>query len=143
MTIPIKRECSSLDPALISVLVGLPIVFNKAYALPLITTPRQLLDNQIATHMMIDEDTGFASPEWQSRVGTVMVARKDKRLLDVRHFEGTWMYTDNILNTFVYGDGNTASLRRDGKYTKKDFQEWWKGYADECKQIRGEYDIWS
>jgi hypothetical protein len=88
---------------------------------------------------MISEDTGFAPPEWQSRVGTVIVARKDKQSLDVRHFEGIWMYIDMILNSFRDGDVTGATLRRDGRYTKKDFEKWWEGYAEECKQIRGEY----
>ncbi|XP_044715312.1 uncharacterized protein HRG_11289 [Hirsutella rhossiliensis] len=35
------------------------------------------LDNQIATYLNIDANSGFAPPDWQSQVGTVVVARKE------------------------------------------------------------------
>ena len=97
------------------------------------------LDNQIATHLNIDADSGFAPPAWQSHVGTIVVARKDRKPLLPQHLEGVWMYCDYILDLF--GDG--AVPRR--LYNRQAFEKWWKGYCEEQKQFRsgkgGEEDL--
>lgn len=49
------------------------------------------------------------------------------------------MYCDMIFDIFGNGDVTGASLRRQGRYTKKDFESWWKNYAEECKDIRGDF----
>ncbi|KAH7125014.1 hypothetical protein B0J13DRAFT_598985 [Dactylonectria estremocensis] len=83
------------------------------------------LNNQIATYLNIDADSGFALPEWQSHVGTIVVARKDRKSLLPQHLEGVWMYCDRILDLFG--------------------EDWWMGYCEEQKQFRpgkgGEEDV--
>ncbi|XP_044714691.1 uncharacterized protein HRG_11726 [Hirsutella rhossiliensis] len=58
------------------------------------------LDNQIATYLNIDANSGFAPPDWQSQVGTVVVARKDRKPFYPQHLEGVWMFCDHILDLF-------------------------------------------
>ncbi|KAH8665309.1 hypothetical protein BGZ61DRAFT_484404 [Ilyonectria robusta] len=89
------------------------------------------LDNQIATYLNIDAETGFASPEWRSYVGTVVVARKDMKPLLPHHLEGVWMYCDRILDLFGEGEGAPRSL-----YNREAFEEWWKDYCEEQKEFR-------
>ncbi|KAH8656307.1 hypothetical protein BGZ61DRAFT_372603, partial [Ilyonectria robusta] len=89
------------------------------------------LDNQIATYLNIDADSGFALPEWQSHVGTIVVARKDRKSLLPQHLEGVWMYCDRILDLFGEGEGAPRML-----YSQKAFEDWWTGYCEEQKQFR-------
>ncbi|KAL6406250.1 hypothetical protein AUP68_10420 [Ilyonectria robusta] len=89
------------------------------------------LDNQIATYLNIDADTGFALPEWQSHVGTIVVARKDRKSLLPQHLEGVWMYCDRILDLFGEGEGAPRML-----YSRKAFGDWWTGYCEEQKKFR-------
>ncbi|KAH8654885.1 hypothetical protein BGZ61DRAFT_571138 [Ilyonectria robusta] len=83
------------------------------------------LDNQIATYLNIDADSGFALPEWQSHVGTIVVARKDRKSLLPQHLEGVWMYCDRILDLFGEGEGAPRML-----YSQKAFEDWWTGEED-------------
>ncbi|KAH7124738.1 hypothetical protein EDB81DRAFT_860934 [Dactylonectria macrodidyma] len=76
------------------------------------------LDNQIATYLNIDADSGFALPEWQSHVGTIIVARKDRKSLLPQHLEGVWMYCDRILDLFGEGEGAPRML-----YSRKAFED--------------------
>ncbi|KXX76595.1 hypothetical protein MMYC01_204842 [Madurella mycetomatis] len=79
--------------------------------------------NQVATYLSIDANSGLAPPEWQSSVGTVMVARKDKKLLLPQHLEGVWVYFDLILDRFREGGAaptrlyNWQASRNGGKVT--------------------------
>ncbi|KAK8929776.1 hypothetical protein H634G_01637 [Metarhizium anisopliae BRIP 53293] len=89
------------------------------------------LDNQIATYLNIDSDSGFAPPAWQSHVGTVLVARKDRRPLLPQHLKGVWMYCDYILNIFGEGQGAPRWL-----YNRPAFEKWWERYCKEQKCMR-------
>lgn len=89
------------------------------------------LDNQIATYLNIDAESGFAPPEWQSCVGTVVVARKDEKPLLPHHLEGVWIYCDYILGIFGEGEGVPTHL-----YNRLAFEKWWKGYCEEQKECR-------
>ena len=89
------------------------------------------LDNQIATYLNIDSESGFAPPVWQSYVGTVVVARKNRKPLLPHHLEGVWMYCDYILDLFGEGEGAPTYL-----YNRQAFEEWWKVYCEEQKEIR-------
>lgn len=98
------------------------------------------LDNQIATYLNIDAESGFAPPEWQSYVGTVVVARKDRKPLLPHHLEGVWIYCDYILDIFGEGEGVPTHL-----YNRQAFEKWWKNYCEEQKEYRsgngGESDL--
>lgn len=82
-------------------------------------------DNQIATYLNIDATSGFAPDEWQSYVGTVIVARKDRKPLLPRHLEGVFMFCDHILDLFGAGEGPPRHL-----YNRKGFEEWWGRYCE-------------
>lgn len=89
------------------------------------------LDNQIATYLNLDPDSGFAPPTWQSHVGTVLVARKDRKPLLPQHLEGVWMYCDYMLDVFGEGEGAPRWL-----YNRPEFEKWWEDYCEEKKRCR-------
>lgn len=89
------------------------------------------LNNQIATYLNIDAESGFAPPEWQSHVGTVIVARKDRKPLLPQHLEGVWMYCDHILDLSGEGEGAPRRL-----YNRQAFEKWWERYCKEQKGFR-------
>ena len=98
------------------------------------------LDNQIATYLNIDAESGFAEMRWQLHVGTVIVARQDRKPLLVHHLGGVWMFCDRILDLFGNGEGPPRQL-----YNRAAFEKWWKGYCEEQKEYRkgnaGERDM--
>ncbi|KAH8746060.1 hypothetical protein F5883DRAFT_609553 [Diaporthe sp. PMI_573] len=72
--------------------------------------------------------TQSANPPY---VGTVLVARKDKKPLLPQHLEGVWMYCDYIQDLFGEGEGAPTHL-----YNRQAFEGWWKEYCDEQKEFR-------
>jgi hypothetical protein len=83
------------------------------------------LENQFATYLNINEDSGFAPPYWQSFVGTIIIARKDRKPLLPQHFEGVWEYCSLILDLFGDGDGAPTRL-----YNRQAFEKWWKEFCE-------------
>lgn len=118
---------SNLVPPVPS-LIDVPLVFHR---LGTHSATRADLDNQMITYLNIDHESGFAPSEWRSYVGTVVVARKDKKPLLPQHLEGVWMYCDYILDVFGNGEGAPRHL-----YNRQAFEEWWKAYCDEQKEFR-------
>jgi hypothetical protein len=126
--IPADHPVFSQTVAPISALIEIPLVLHRVGTR---SANRADLDNQIATYLNIDAENGFAPPAWQSHVGTVVVARKDRKQLLPQHLEGVWMYCDRILDYFGEGEGAPRSL-----YNRQAFEKWWKGYCEEQKQFR-------
>ncbi|GAB0134214.1 hypothetical protein EsDP_00002595 [Epichloe bromicola] len=89
------------------------------------------LVNQIATYLKIDAESGFAPLLWQSCVGAVLVARKDRKPFLPQHLEGVWMYCDYILDLFGEGEGAPRWL-----YNRPAFEKWWEGYCEGQKCLR-------
>lgn len=114
-------------------LLGIPLIFRR---LPSSQFDNRAggLDNQIITYLNIELESGFAPPAWQSDVGTVLVARQDKKPLLEQHLEGVWMYCDHILDLFGDGDGPPEHL-----YTKPAFEKWWARYAEETREYRDDW----
>jgi hypothetical protein len=112
----------------IPALIQVPLVLHRVGTQ---SANRADLDNQIATYLNIDADSGFAPPAWQSHVGTIIVARKDRKPLLPQHLEGVWMYCDRILDLFGEGEGAPRTL-----YNRQAFEKWWKRYCEEQKQFR-------
>ncbi|KAM6506511.1 hypothetical protein FSOLCH5_013488 [Fusarium solani] len=73
-------------------LIEVPLVLHRVGTR---SANRADLDNQIATYLNIDDESGFAPPEWRSYVGTVVVARKDMKPLLPHHLEGVWISARN------------------------------------------------
>ena len=135
-TIPSDHPVFSQPVPPVPGLIGVPLVL---YRVGTRSTNQAELDNQIATYINIDAESGFAPPEWQSYVGTVIAARKDKKPLPPQHLEGVWMYCDYILDVFGEGEGAPRRL-----YNRQAFEEWWERYCEDQKEnrsgIRGEQD---
>ncbi|KAG0645438.1 Vegetative incompatibility HET-E-1 [Hyphodiscus hymeniophilus] len=89
------------------------------------------LDNQVATWLNIAPKSGLAPAFWQDNVGTVIVARKDRKPLLPQHLEGMFGYCGRILDLFGNGDG--APTRT---YNRAAFEKWWQGYAAQKRQYR-------
>jgi hypothetical protein len=87
------------------------------------------LQNHVATWLNIEPESGFAPMIWQDNVGTVIVARKDRKPLLPQHLEGVFDYCGRILERF--GDGNGAPTRL---YNRFAFEKWWQGYCGERRQ---------
>ena len=121
---PVFSEAVPPIPALVEV----PLVIHRVGTQ---SRNRDDLDNQIATYLNIDLESGFAPSQWQSHIGTVIVARKDKKPLLPHHLEAVWMYCDHILDLFGDGVGAPRSL-----YRRKAFEDWWKGYCEEQRGFR-------
>jgi hypothetical protein len=86
------------------------------------------LDNQKATFLNINATTGFTPDAWQNgRIGTCIVARKDKKPLLLQHFEAVSMHIDLILDQFGDGGYQTASQW----YSRPEFEEWYENYNRE------------
>lgn len=77
-TIPADHAVFSQQVPPVPGLISIPLVLHRMGTK---SANRADLDNQIATYLNIDSDSGFAPPTWQSHVSTVLVARKDRRPL--------------------------------------------------------------
>ncbi|KAM4067808.1 putative ectomycorrhiza-upregulated zf-mynd domain-containing protein [Hirsutella rhossiliensis] len=126
--IPANHDVFSQSVPSVPALIEVPLVLYRTGTQ---SANEADLDNQIATYLNIDADSGFAPPEWQSQVGTVVVARKDRRPFYPQHLEGVWMFCDHILDLFGEGDGPPRWL-----YSRHAFEEWWVNYCKEQKRIR-------
>ncbi|KAK7757408.1 hypothetical protein SLS62_000420 [Diatrype stigma] len=109
-------------------LLGIPLVVHRVGTR---SAHQADLDNQIITYLHIDAEEGLAPPQWQSHIGTAVVAREDGKPLLPQHLEGVWMYCDYILDLFGNGEGAPTHL-----YNRLAFEEWWKGYCEEQRAFR-------
>ncbi|KAH6707851.1 hypothetical protein DL95DRAFT_450274 [Leptodontidium sp. 2 PMI_412] len=66
-------------------------------------------DNQHATWLNINPKSGFAPPDWQGGIGTVVVAAADGKLLSVPVLAAITDYVSEILDAF--GDGTVPTAR--------------------------------
>lgn len=115
-------------------LLGIPLIFRRLPSSQF-DTRASGLDNQIVTYLNIELESGFAPAAWQSRVGTVLVARQDRKPLLEQHLEGVWMYCDHILDLF--GDGGGAPRHM---YSRVAFEKWWARYAEETREYRDDWN---
>ncbi|KAI1111875.1 hypothetical protein F5Y14DRAFT_442979 [Nemania sp. NC0429] len=127
-TIPIDHDVFSQSIPSIPRLIEVPLVF---YRLSSHAVSPAGLDNQIITSLNINASSGLAPSEWASRVGTVIVARKDKKPLLPHHLEAVWAYCDHILDLFGEGEGAPGRL-----YNREAFETWWNDFRDEQQQFR-------
>ncbi|KAI0862817.1 hypothetical protein F4860DRAFT_502312 [Xylaria cubensis] len=112
----------------VTVHCDVPLVFQRIGTR---SSNRADLDNQMVTYMNINAISRFVPPERQSFIGTVIVARKDKKPLLPHHLEDVWMYCDYILYLFGEGEGTPRHL-----YSRRAFEEWWGQYCEKQKQFR-------
>lgn len=114
--------------------LGIPLIFRRLPSAQFGTARPDGLDNQIATYLNIELASGFAPAAWQSGVGTVLVARRDRKPLLEQHLEGLWMYCDRVLD--IFGDGGGAPRHL---YNRPAFEKWWARYAEEARGYRGDW----
>lgn len=115
-------------------ILGIPLIFRPMPSSQFDTRASNLA-NQIITYLNIDLESGFAPMAWQNQVGTVLVARQDKKPLLEQHLEGVWMYCDYILDLFGEGEGAPKHL-----YNRPAFEKWWKEYAEETREYRDDWE---
>lgn len=109
--------------------LGIPLIFHRLPSSHFNKRPSSL-DNQILTYINIELESGFAPPAWQPPVGTVLVARLDKKPLLEQHLEAVWMYCDYILDLFGEGEGAPRHL-----YNRPAFEKWWTKYVEEMRDL--------
>lgn len=101
-------------------IMGIPLVI---YRVGTPSSNRTDLDCQIATFLNVTYDDGLAPAEWQSRVGTCLVARKDKKPLTSMHLEAVWMYIDRLMD--LYGEGPKRAQK---EIARERFEKWLENY---------------
>ncbi|KAF2821945.1 hypothetical protein CC86DRAFT_396896 [Ophiobolus disseminans] len=100
------------------------------------------LDCQIATFLNIKYEDGLAPPQWQSHVGSCLLARKD---ISSKHLEAVWMYIDKILD--YYGELGTREAQE--LISREGFEKWLENYKrieiydgrEEWKDVGSLYDL--
>ncbi|KAJ6589977.1 hypothetical protein DFH09DRAFT_976520 [Mycena vulgaris] len=130
-TIPQNDSIFDLAPLPVSVRLECPLVMRR---IGTSSSNQSDLDCQIATFLAINPRTGFAPPEWQSHIGSVIVARKDKKPLSMQHLEGFWMYNDAILDEFSNGGIDERVW-----YTRSNYERWWAEYCKNARETRGRF----
>lgn len=115
----------------ISQLIGLPVRILRLDRRPSLSIPRDY-DNQLITYLMIDPVSGFAPLAWQQGIGTVIVARDDRRPLTSQYVEALWMYADALLDRYSEG------LVTPNQITQPAFDRFWRQYDME-QQFRPEW----
>lgn len=132
--VDIPSDHSIFDEPLLEVpaLLGIPLVIHR---LGTQLNIRADLDCHIATWRNIKYANGFAPIEWQSHVGTCLVARKDKKPLNEEHMDAVRMYVSRLLDLF----GN------DPKYAQKEmtraaFEKWFENYR--AREIENGHPNW-
>jgi hypothetical protein len=122
-------------PTEISTLIELPLLVVRL-------VPRQDMPadpyhkNRPATFLHMRACSGFAGIDWQQRVGSVLVARADRKPLSCLHLEGIWRYHWMMLrdvNAITGGMGVSVT-----KFTRKGFEAFWAGWKQ--KQIEAGRD---
>ncbi|KAF2648133.1 hypothetical protein K491DRAFT_562900, partial [Lophiostoma macrostomum CBS 122681] len=101
--------------------LGVPSLFEVSLVIHRVGTDisgQADLECPIATCLNMDPDDGLTPPEWQSNVGTCIVARKDGKPLSVEQLEVVWAYMDMTLEKLA--EGNWAMVRR--FYTRQFFE---------------------
>ncbi|KAJ5703648.1 hypothetical protein N7493_011573 [Penicillium malachiteum] len=112
-----------------------PVLFLLEFPLAIYRVPTRdngthgCLDNRAITCLNMAPATGIAPPNWQSGIGTVILARKDKKDITPEHYEGIWMYCDYIRDYF--GDGVSPTQL----YRRTSFERWFEGYKREAIQM--------
>ncbi|KAH4225276.1 hypothetical protein HBI81_236420 [Parastagonospora nodorum] len=109
-------------------ILGVPAILGIPLAIHRVGTQsnnRADLDCQIATFLNVKYEDGLA-PQWQSHVGTCLVAREDKEPLTSQHLEALWMYIDRVMN-FCGEEGPRQAQK---EITKKRFETWFENYKE-------------
>ncbi|KAK3660316.1 hypothetical protein LTR56_000692 [Elasticomyces elasticus] len=103
-------------------LLGIPMVIHRVGTIS--TGDRADLDCQIATYLNIKSSDGLmAPPQWQSHVGSCLVARKDQKPLSLPHVEAVWMFISMVLDHISEDQKEAQTL-----ITRQGFERWLDDY---------------
>lgn len=118
--------------SIVSVLIELPLRVYRLENWGSLDRPCDShFDNQRITYLMIDPAQNFfAHMRWQFNVGNCLVVREDRKPLLEQHFEGIWMYCDDILERCGNGRVDPKTVN------KTSFARFWKSYCRAYKEIR-------
>jgi hypothetical protein len=92
-------------------------------------------DNQHATWLNINPNTGFAPDIWQHSIGNVIVANLDRSPLAGSRLAAITDYVSDILDEF--GNGGPESVRR--KYYSRQHRERLDEYIVRHEQMQANY----
>jgi hypothetical protein len=123
----IRNDHPVFDNPLLEVpaIMGTPLVIHR---LGTQSNTRADLDCRIATFLNVTYRDGLAPSEWQSHVGSCLVARKDKKPLSAENLEAVWMYIDRLMHFF--GEEGPESAQKE--INREGFESWFPGYKKEC-----------
>ncbi|KAH4372356.1 hypothetical protein HBH99_232610 [Parastagonospora nodorum] len=123
--VDIPADYSIFEKTILEVpaILGIPLVIHRVGTQ---SNNRTDLDCQIATFLNVKYEDGRAPPQWQSHVGTCLVAHKDKKPLASQHLEAAQK-----------------------EITKKRFETWFENYNEnaaengrtEWKDVGSLYDL--
>jgi hypothetical protein len=111
-------------PTEVSVMLELPLLVQRL-------NPRDDIPgdtyhkNRPATFLQMRPYSGFASLDWQRKIGAVLVVRMDRKPLSCLHLEAIWRYHWTLLS-----DVNSIGWEREGKgkITRKGFEVFWNEF---------------
>lgn len=142
--VDIPADHSIFDKAILEVpaILGIPLVIHRVGTQ---SNNRADLDCQIATYLNVTYEYGLAPPQWQSHVGTCLVARKDKKPLTSQHLEAVWMYIVRLMD--FYGEQSPREAQK--RITRQRFEKWFENYKkieaengrSEWKDVGSLYDL--
>lgn len=95
------------DPRIAATPYVSPVCLLLGLPFALIRTDYPRGDNQFATYIMIQPDSGFALPMWQQDAGEVILVRKDLQDTTVNHAWDLWDYFNVVLD--AWGDADAAT----------------------------------
>lgn len=150
---------SSTDPPPdISQLIDLPILVSKYPPDPAWKDRpvASMYDNQSATFLNLNADPsndhwfGWAGPQWQSRVGIVLVVRQDGKDLTTQHVDALCEYCQFRMQPLFEAWGEGARRKEDvmSFLTREKFARFWRDYKVEMmrvdsgwKDVESPYDV--
>jgi hypothetical protein len=92
-------------------------------------------DNQHATWLNMDPESGFAPPEWQGGIGSVIVANGDGTPLNYETLGAIVDYVSDILDAF--GDGEVP--RR--KYNRRTLDQFLEQHLEMQRNYKADYGV--
>jgi MYND finger len=132
ITLPSTDPIFTSEPLPVTVRFGYPLVMKRTH-FNLGRKPDT--DNQHATWLNIDPNTGWAADKWQHSIGSVIVANPDRTPLKVATLAAITDYISEILDEF--GEGGPESVKK--KYYGQRRRELLDKYIVRHEKMQADY----
>ncbi|KAH8918697.1 hypothetical protein BT69DRAFT_388644 [Atractiella rhizophila] len=96
MSVSSQDSIFNNDPLPLSVAIGFPLVIRREEAVKVGDENDQGLRNKPIRWLTIEKETGDAPKIWKGNIGNVVVARADKKSLNIYQFEAAWKFCEDI-----------------------------------------------